>query len=54
MTRCCELFSLQAVMKKVSPAGAFVSDSIRESLKDPEFRAEYERLAPYEELARSR
>ncbi len=38
--------------KQISPIGAFVSDSIRESLEDPEFRAEYERLAPYDELAR--
>jgi len=29
-----------------------VSDHIKESLADPEFRVEYERLAPYEELAR--
>jgi ribosome-binding protein aMBF1 (putative translation factor) len=38
--------------KRVSPVGAAVSDHIKESLKNPEFRAEYERLAPYEELAR--
>jgi ribosome-binding protein aMBF1 (putative translation factor) len=38
--------------KRVSPVGKAVSDHIKESLKDPEFRAEYERLAPYEELAR--
>ena len=38
--------------KRVSPVGAAVSDHIKESLKDPEFKAEYERLAPYEELAR--
>jgi len=38
--------------KRVSPVGKAVSDDIEESLKDPEFRAEYERLAPYEELAR--
>lgn len=37
---------------KKSPVGTRVSDGIKESLKDPEFRAEYERLAPYEELAR--
>ena len=34
------------------PDGQSVSDSIEESLDDPEFRAEYERLAPYEALAR--
>lgn len=34
------------------PIGRFVVEDIKESLKDPEFRAEYERLAPYEELAR--
>jgi ribosome-binding protein aMBF1 (putative translation factor) len=39
-------------MTQVSPVGTAVSDDIKESLKDPEFRAEYERLAPYEELAR--
>lgn len=38
--------------KRVSPVGKVVSDHIEESLEDPEFRAEYERLAPYEELAR--
>lgn len=38
--------------KRVSPVGKAVSDHIEESLEDPEFRAEYERLAPYEELAR--
>ena len=38
--------------KRVGPVGTAVSDDIKESLKDPEFRAEYERLAPYEELAR--
>lgn len=38
--------------KRVSPVGTSVSDHIKESLKDPEFRTEYERLAPYEELAR--
>lgn len=38
--------------KRDSPVGAVLSDHIKESLKDPEFRAEYERLAPYEELAR--
>ena len=29
-----------------------MSDHIKESLRDPKFRAEYERLAPYEGLAR--
>ena len=38
--------------KRSSPIGESVSDHIKDSLKDPEFRAEYERLAPYEELAR--
>jgi ribosome-binding protein aMBF1 (putative translation factor) len=38
--------------KRSSPVGGTVSDHIKNSLKDPEFRAEYERLAPYEELAR--
>ncbi|HEU4906753.1 MAG TPA: helix-turn-helix domain-containing protein [Solirubrobacterales bacterium] len=38
--------------KQVSPIGKSVADDIKESLEDPEFRAEYERLAPYEELAR--
>lgn len=38
--------------KRANPVGGAVSDHIKESLKDPEFRAEYERLAPYEELAR--
>lgn len=38
--------------KRISPVGGAVSDHIKESLKDPAFRAEYERLAPYEALAR--
>ena len=38
--------------KQSSPIGKSVSDDIKESLEDPEFRAEYERLAPYDELAR--
>lgn len=38
--------------KQISPIGKSVSDDIKESLEDPEFRAEYERLAPYEALAR--
>ena len=41
-----------ALSKRVGPVGTDVSDHIKESMKDPEFRAEYERLAPYEELAR--
>ena len=36
----------------ISPIGTAVSDHIKESLTDPQFRAEYERLAPYEALAR--
>lgn len=38
--------------RRADPVGKTVSDHIKESLKDPEFRTEYERLAPYEELAR--
>lgn len=38
--------------KRVSPVGTSVSDHLKESLKDPEFRAEYERLTPFEALAR--
>lgn len=38
--------------KQISPIGKSAADDIKESLEDPEFRAEYERLAPYEELAR--
>lgn len=40
------------MIRRDSPIGKSVSANIKESLKDPEFRAEYERLAPYEELAR--
>jgi ribosome-binding protein aMBF1 (putative translation factor) len=36
----------------ISPVGAAVADDLEEALKDPEFRAEYERLRPFEELAR--
>jgi ribosome-binding protein aMBF1 (putative translation factor) len=38
--------------KQAKPLGEAVSGHLKESLKAPEFRAEYERLAPYEELAR--
>lgn len=38
--------------KRSTPTGTTVSGHIKESLKDPEFRAEHERFAPYEELAR--
>ena len=37
---------------RANPVGPTVSDDIKESLKDPGFRAEYERLASYEKLAR--
>ena len=36
----------------VSPIGSSVSGHIEAALKDPEVRAEYERLASYEALAR--
>jgi ribosome-binding protein aMBF1 (putative translation factor) len=35
-----------------NPVGATVTDHIEESLGDAAFRAEYDRLRPYEELAR--
>lgn len=38
--------------KRSDPVGASVSDHIKDSVSDSEFRAEFERLAPYEELAR--
>jgi ribosome-binding protein aMBF1 (putative translation factor) len=38
--------------KKISPVGRAVSDHIKEPLKDPALRTEYERLAPCEALAR--
>ena len=37
---------------QTSPVGATVSDHIAECQEDSDFRAEYERLRPYEELAR--
>lgn len=40
------------VVGQGGPVGKSVSDDIRESLEDPEFKAEYDRLAPYEDLAR--
>lgn len=43
---------MASVAAQGGPVGQSVSDSIEESLDDPEFRSEYERLAPYEELAR--
>ena len=43
---------MASVATRDGPVGRSVSDSIKESLEDPEFRTEYERLAPYEELAR--
>lgn len=38
--------------KEISPTGTAVSDHINESLRNPKLRAEYERLAPHEALAR--
>lgn len=38
--------------KRTDPVGRAVSSHIKKSLEDAEFKAEYERLAPYEELAR--
>lgn len=38
--------------KSSSPVGTTVAEQIEKSFEDPQFRAEYERLAPYEELAR--
>lgn len=38
--------------KQANPVGQAVSADIKKSLEDPEFKTEYERLAPYEELAR--
>jgi ribosome-binding protein aMBF1 (putative translation factor) len=43
---------MASVAAQAGPVGQSVSDSIEESLDDAEFRAAYERLAPYEELAR--
>ena len=43
---------MTSVATHEGPVGRAVSDSIEESLGDPEFRAEYEPLALYEELAR--
>jgi len=43
---------MPTMSKGISPIGTAVSDDIKESLRDPRFRAEYERLAPYEALAR--
>jgi ribosome-binding protein aMBF1 (putative translation factor) len=37
---------------RVSPVGASVAESIKASLENLEYRVEYERLAPYEALAR--
>jgi ribosome-binding protein aMBF1 (putative translation factor) len=37
---------------QINPVGATVSDHIEQSCEDSEFRAEYERLRPFEELAR--
>ena len=42
---------MASVATQDGPVGRSVADSIEESLDDSEFRAEYERLAPYEELA---
>jgi len=38
--------------KRESPIGTSVSEDILDSLKAPEYRAEHERLAPFEALAR--
>lgn len=37
---------------QTSPVGTTVSDHIAECQQDPDFRAEYERLRPYDEFAR--
>ncbi len=42
----------RATSERISPVGTSVADHITQSLDDPEFRAEYERLAPFEALAR--
>ncbi len=44
--------NIPTMSKGISPIGTAVSDRLKESLGDPKFRAEYERLAPYEALAR--
>jgi ribosome-binding protein aMBF1 (putative translation factor) len=36
----------------ISPIGKSVTDDLADRLEDPEFRVEYERLRPFEELAR--
>ena len=36
----------------IDPVGASVDDDLIDDLADPEFRAEHERLAPFEALAR--
>ena len=36
----------------ISPIGSSVTDGLEEDLKDPVFRAEWERIAPFEKLAR--
>jgi ribosome-binding protein aMBF1 (putative translation factor) len=43
---------MASVATQCGPVGHSVADSIEQSLADAEFRAEYERLRPYEELAR--
>ncbi len=40
------------VAKNVSPVGASHTESMRRRARNPEYRAELERLAPYEALAR--
>jgi DNA-binding transcriptional regulator YiaG len=47
-----ETSTIASAWPRSSPVGTAVSDHIKDSLNDPEFRAEYERLAPCEELAR--
>src|SRR5947209_1748896 len=39
-------------MKAPSPIGRTVSEAIKQRLTDPEYRAEFERLQPFEEIAR--
>lgn len=43
---------MASVATQCGPVGQSIADSIEQSLADAEFRAEYERLRPYEELAR--
>lgn len=46
------MLSLASMSDWISPVGSAVADDLEEDLKDPVFRAEWERIQPFEKIAR--